>query len=259
MENKRVVIIDGDALLYICTAGNKILDEVGEPIKIDNKFTYNPKTLEEVYKSVDEILLSILSKVNCFNYIGFLGNGSNFRYKIYPDYKKNRLGLIKPEFFKECKQYLVDKYNFNLCDDVESDDNVLITRKILKKDYKTLIVTGDKDLIKCTPGNFFNINNYEIVYTNEEQAELNFWKSVICGDNSDNIPGIKGRGIKYTEKLFISKEQYGESKLNIVFNEYIEHFGEYIGIQEFYKNYMCLRLIEEKEDFILPEIQEFKI
>lgn len=254
-----ITIIDGDFILYTATAGNKMLDKNNEPIKIDNKFTYTNKNLKEVYDTVDEIMLKMLTKVSEHDteselqYIGYLGGKDNFRYLVYPEYKANRVNLQKPLFFTDCKQYLIDKYKFNVVNEIEADDAVLITKNLLTEN--SIIATPDKDLIKCVEGVYLNIKNNEVVKTNTEEANINFWKSLIIGDCTDNIKGIPNKGMVFADKLFLNIDDV-ESYTNIVLNEYIQHFGEYVGVQEFYKNYMCLKLIDTKKDFILPKIQK---
>ena len=74
---------------------------------------------------------------------------------------------------------------------------------------------------------------------------------MIIGDSSDNIKGIPGKGKAFVNKLF---EEQTNNLRDLVFKTYLEHFGEYLGIQEFYKNYMCLKILDDYD----IEIPEFK-
>lgn len=70
-------------------------------------------------------------------------------------------------------------------------------------------------------------------------------------DNVDNIKGIPKKGEAYFNKL-------EDRSLSGVFKEYINHFGELKGIEEFYKNYMCLKIRDSYEDYEIPELKEFR-
>jgi len=188
MKNS-LLIIDGDFILYYATTGNKVLDNNGEPLRENNKFVYTDKTEEEVYRGVDDIIYNICRTTKIYKYIGFIGGKKCFRYDIYPEYKANRKNLIKPRFWQECKNYLIERWNFEVCDFIEADDAVNITRNKLKDTYDSIIVTTDKDLIKCIEGSYLNSRDMSLIYTDKETADYNFWNSMIIGDSIDNIKG----------------------------------------------------------------------
>lgn len=68
-------------------------------------------------------------------------------------------------------------------------------------------------------------------------------------DSVDNIKGIPGKGAKAAETIM---EGIKCPPARILKN-YIEHFGEYVGVQEFYKNYMCLKMKDEYEGLEIVE------
>lgn len=77
-------------------------------------------------------------------------------------------------------------------------------------------------------------------------------------DTTDGVPGIPKRGVKFAEKLFLNIDDY-DSLRQLTFEEYINHFGEYKGIQEFYRTYYSLKMIEEvPEGFTIPEPIQWK-
>jgi hypothetical protein len=43
----KIACIDVDHIFYLSLTGEKILDENGEPVKVDGKFTYRERTFEE--------------------------------------------------------------------------------------------------------------------------------------------------------------------------------------------------------------------
>lgn len=252
--NNKLLIIDGDFILFSATHGNKCLDEFGNPIKEDNKFVYTPKTLEEVYECVDQIIYDIVDKNDCTPYIGYLGHTKNFRYDIYPEYKANRKARELPPFFQECKDYLVKSWNFQLCTlPLEADDYVNITRNRLKDDYDVIVVSNDKDLIKCTPGKFYCPGKGELIETSYDQAAYAFYYSMITGDQTDNIKGIPGRGPKYAERILKDLNNYTEYYQAVV-KAYTDNLPEDTAIDQFRLNYKLLWIVNDHEEFELPEI-----
>jgi hypothetical protein len=72
---------------------------------------------------------------------------------------------------------------------------------------------------------------------------------MITGDTADNIKGIVGKGISFADKLLLNINDEANIR-NLVFEEYINHYGEYKGIELFYKNYKLLKIIEKDDGFV---------
>lgn len=255
MHKKTLVLFDADFILFTATMGNKCLDEDNNPIRVDGKFTYTDRTEEEVYNCADSIIKTILDLTNADLYIGYLGNCKSFRYNTYPEYKANRKDLIKPQFFNELKTYLVNKWNFILTENsLEADDAVNIVRNNFKNEFDCIIVSSDKDLIKSIEGTYVNARTFEIVNTTKLEAEKFFWKSMITGDAIDNIKGIPGKGEVFANKVIKLAEEKHTSLSMEVLDRYIRHFEEADGIDEFYKNYKCLHILDNFSNFVLPAL-----
>lgn len=244
----KIACIDVDHVFYLSLTGEKILDENGEPVKVDGKFTYRERTFEESCKVADDYITNILNVTEATDYIGFFGGSSQSRKIIYPEYKANRKDLEPLKNLTEMKSYLADKWNFEWVNtDVEfmhtspnryeTDDFVA---SFINSNDNSFIISPDKDLLSLE-GNHYNPRKNEWVYVDQPTAYHNFWVSMIVGDTSDNIKGIPGKGPKYAEAL-IEEDEQGTPYPMLIFQEYTKHFGEHIGIQEFYKNYMCLKI-----------------
>jgi hypothetical protein len=254
---QRIAVIDCDGIVYACCFGIKLLDQNNDPIKIDNKFTYRDKTEEEVYLAIDSIMYDILDKTKATCYLGFIkGNNTiKARLQINPSYKANRVAEI-PFHYNTAKQYLIDTWKCIEAHDCEVDD---ICRIVSTNTENSFIVAVDKDLLNLE-GVAYNWRKQEWVETSKEEAHLFFWKSMCCGDQADGICGLKGRGEKFFEKLYQSSLDH-EIPIPIetlVFYQYIKDLGEEVGIEEFYKNYKSLKILDFKEGFTLPYPIEFK-
>lgn len=73
-------------------------------------------------------------------------------------------------------------------------------------------------------------------------------------DVVDNIKALPGKGKVFADKLLNNTIFLAPDK---VFGAYIDHFGEYTGVQEFYKNYMCLKMKTEYDELVLKDPIEF--
>lgn len=239
-------VLDLDSIAYSIGHPNKVLDDSGEPIKSDGKFVYYDKTTEELMSCADVLMMKILSDCSCDNYIAYIKGKGNYRYSINPDYKANR-SKESPKWWQFVKRYLIDQWGAIPVNSMEVDDAVNITRLSIKDAF---IIAIDKDLLSLK-GRHYNWKTEKWVEVDEDQAEYNFWADMIVGQPGDNIKGLPGKGIKYVEKL-------NPVTLVSVFNEYIQYYGERTGINEFYKNYNCLKILEKYDGFVLPEPIKFE-
>ncbi len=238
---KRVNIIDGDSLIFY-TSYTKKGDEV--------------KTLEDCCTAVDSFMYNLFKLTTSTHYIIYLTSGKeSFRYKIYPDYKGNRKYKETIQYFKEVKEYLCTRYNAKFDLKYEADDLCLITKSRYVKDpmYSEVFISSpDQDMLSLQ-GKHYNYKSNKWVQTSKEEASLKFWEDMISGQVGDNIKGIPGKGKKYAEKLLSTTHLYSGA----VLDEYIIHYGEHKGIQEFYKNYLCLKIVQE--DFSIETVHPFSV
>lgn len=112
MKEKKIAVIDSDFLFFVSLTGEKILDINGQPVKVDNKFTYRERTFEESCNVADNYITNILNITNVTHYIGFFGGSSKSRKDINPEYKANRKDLEPLKNLLEMKSYLADKWGF---------------------------------------------------------------------------------------------------------------------------------------------------
>lgn len=265
MQNKVLVLIDADGLLY----------------------QSSKETLEESINILDKKIQNIFFQTKATHYVMFISKGKYFRHNIDPLYKSNRKKYpTQLKWIKSLKAYLEENWNAQWMEGVEADD--LATYWNNKKEWDVsscislwgvfdkILCSPDKDLLQSIPGKHFNYTykltdeakqaqyhdeNYVIkdedvikgwwVETSLKESD-NFKKmQLIVGDSSDGISGVEGLGIKAWEKM---GEDGIDSYIGIL-SKYLNKYGDSMGIYNFQKNYRLLHLLENDEDFI-REVQK---
>jgi len=248
MENKKIAIIDLDSLCYTAFHPNKQLDEFGEPMRTeDNKrFLYIEKSEDEIKLSCDNLMRMVLENSNATHYVAFIKGKNTIANKLAvdPNYKQDRIKET-PLMWSFTKKYFIEKHGAIEVNDIETDDAVNIARLNISDSF---ICAIDSDLLGLE-GTHYNWKKGEWVTCTKEQASLKFWQDMIKGTHN-NTKGIPKKGEKYVEKLFTSV--VNNYAINVLY-EYIEYFGEEVGIKEYYKNYICLYILEKYESMIIPE------
>lgn len=180
-------------------------------------------TLEQAIDELESKINNIKNITDSDDLIFFLTIGRNFRFDLYPEYKQNRFDLIRPEFVKELKEYLVDKYKAIQNPILEADDMVCDMYRTDVNKY--MIASIDKDILYNMVGTHLNLYSMDFVTTTEEKSIHHFNKQLILGDATDNIPSLcKGIGevrlkelIKFSNMNIEDIPHYICNKFNICY------------------------------------------
>ncbi len=184
---------------------------------------------------LNSILQIIKTQQPEFVAIAFDRKEPTFRHEADANYKANRKEI--PEGFLmdiNNLQGLLKALNLQMVSSpgYEADDVLATVAKQIKGNYQIKIVTGDRDLFQLVEpdlnvlyleaSRFKNSsNNYtefdEIAV--ERKLKVQPFQVVdykaLCGDSSDNIPGVKGIGAKTAEKLLKEYKTLEEIYQNI--------------------------------------------
>jgi 5'-3' exonuclease len=192
--NKAKALIDGDILVY--RIGFSVNDPEDEKFAIARMGNFVEKLL-----NVDDI----------DSYTGFITGKSNYRQDIATEnvYKGNRKDAKRPVHYKALREYLMNKWCFELIDGQEADDAIGIAAYALPEN-QSCIMSIDKDL-DMIRGWHYNFVKQDLYHVKEEEAIKNFYMQILTGDRVDNIPGLKGIGPKKAEKIL--KDCVGEQQL----------------------------------------------
>ena len=123
---------------------------------------------------------------------GYLTGKSNFRNQVatIKPYKGNRDPSKRPYWYAEIRSYLVSRHGAVVTHGYEADDAIAMRQwKEDPEDPATIVCTIDKDL-KMVPGLHYNYGKMTARHVGWNEALLCFWRQVLTGDASDNIPGL---------------------------------------------------------------------
>lgn len=159
-------------------------------------FTTEEESQDIAKYRMQESINGILQSLHTDDYACFLTSTdkSNFRYKIYPEYKANRK-QPKPYHYDFLRNYLVESHEATIVTGMEADDALGIAQ-----DTNTVICSIDKDLDQI-PGKHYNFVKGLLYDVDELGAERAFYVQLLTGDRGDNIPGLYGIGPKTAERI----------------------------------------------------------
>jgi DNA polymerase-1 len=212
-EPNTIYLIDGSAFLYRAFhAIRSLATSKGHPTNATFGFT--------------RILLKLLKdKQPGYAGVFFDVKGPTFRHKMFDEYKANRppmpeeLAIQIPDIkaiIKALNIPIIEKTGY------EADDLVGTYARIAQaQGFKVVMVTGDKDFIQlitddCT---LWDPMKDTITDRSDIKTEMGIDPDQfidvlgLAGDSSDNIPGVKGVGVKTAAKLIA---EYGS--INRIYN-----------------------------------------
>lgn len=179
-----IAILDGDIYSY----------RVG--------FTTNDVDLGIALWRLDEMVSNTLEEVKATQYKIYLTDSEgNFRAKLYPAYKANRV-QPKPKWLEELKEHLIVNWGASISLGQEADDSLGIEQEKnwIYFQNQSVICSIDKDLLQIA-GHHYNFVKKEWKYVTSTEGRKWFYTQLLTGDVVDNIKGVSGIGIKKAEKI----------------------------------------------------------
>lgn len=192
-----IALIDGDVVAYRCASSclvsKKAISnalELGLPIP-------EPENERIAIARTSELMDRILAGVKTSEYRLFISGTENFRKLLYPEYKRNRDDLPRPEHLDAVRNFLVEEWGAEIAIGYEADDGIGIAHRACQEGADEgkcpIICSNDKDFRQLSGKHYnFVTDVHEMVdpYT----ASLAFWSHMLIGDTSDNVRGVDGIG-----------------------------------------------------------------
>lgn len=213
-----------------CLLKNLAEEEVVRRREID------PEPLSHALRSMRESIENIIESVNKYlefhdQHAGdvrlFLTGGRQFREKLATirPYKGNRDRSKRPYWYKELREYLVETWGAEVCEVIEADDAVSLHQWQGDIPGETIICTIDKDLL-MVPGHHYDYLKKTAFHVSFEQALLTFYRQLMLGDASDNIPGCYKVG-KVAVKELLPIALTEEEMFAVALSTYEENIAKY--------------------------------
>ncbi|WBC28507.1 RNaseH [Thiohalocapsa phage LS06-2018-MD03] len=254
----RDVVIDADHILYRVVHSKAHSSEIGGSSLSDSgeddlePYKEHFKQIVEDYITIAEVE-SIFYKWTIGDVRVILSDKTNFRYEIFPEYKKSRpksTGLMK-----QLKKWARIYYHFE--PNTEADDVVAY----YVREEGAIGFTEDKDLLYGVAGKWYNAHySHQCwVKTNKKNALRFFKQQVLAGDPVDDIPSLAGVGMATADKLL---NKYGEDWEDIksIFKDPTKVLGKVNRKQSHNKKYMvtmtrlvCMSQWSPKKGIVLWE------
>ena len=193
MKTSRTLLVDGDIVAY------KAATIAETPINWgDGMWTLHAHE-KDVVGSMEEFMSKIIEESGCDKVITCLSGSNLYRKDVAPYYKMNRANTRKPMLLKFAKDYLAEKYNGMVEDNLEADDLLGI---LGSRSFDTVIWSLDKDLLTIPA---FHLIDGRVVDVGLEEADYNFFYQTLVGDSTDNYKGCPTVGAKKAAQLLDEK------------------------------------------------------
>lgn len=208
--------------LPVCTKQYKkeVVDYLTEQeIPLDDVEFVPGKEAGPLSHSISNLKIAIerlLSAVSVRDYTLFVGGSGNFRNQLTDTYKATRDPLGKPIHYEELRHYLI-KQGAVIVNNEEVDDRISWWQCQAAPET-TVITSIDKDL-NNTPGWHYNYDKQVEYLVTPAEADWNFWRQMITGDVTDNIPGLPRAGKKAADKYLPEPLPYSDME-HIVWEMY---------------------------------------
>lgn len=213
------LLIDGDTPCYAAAAVHEADD------------------VEYAILEASTIINGYLSDTKADDFTIFLTGDSNFRYKVYPEYKAHRLKMPKPRHLQAVKEAVARNWGAVVTDGNEADDELAFAQT-----EDTCIVSIDKDLDQI-PGEHYHpgikrqqafIREPKFYTITPEQGLYFFYYQLLIGDSSDNIKGAPDIGPKKADKILFDCKTEWE-----YYQACLQHFS---CEEELLQNARCVKI-----------------
>jgi len=199
---------------------------------IEHDYTEDNLPFSEARRAFDGWLVELCKLAGTNDKMLLLTKGGNcFRtYRaMLKKYKGNRDQLVKPPYYTELRQHLVDKYKARTYSKFEADDMgcMIMEKANASDDTQTILAAIDKDL-EQQEGRHINPNKKAqgVYVVDEFTGQYSFYKQMLMGDVADNIPGLPKIGEKTAEKLLADCKTVHDLFIT-TFQAYQKKFGDF--------------------------------
>ena len=190
----------------------------------------------EAKKAMDGWLYELTKLAGCDRRVLMLTKGGNcFRTHraTMKKYKGNRDNLVKPPYYNELREYLINELKAPVYSKWEADDVACMSMtKCNANPAKYAILAAiDKDL-EQQEGRHINPNKKEegVYVVSKLDGLKSFYKQMLMGDVADNIPGLKGVGAKSKHITNLMDCGTEMECFSLVWKAYQKAYGDFLTV-----------------------------
>lgn len=199
------ILVDADMMVYrSCVSCEREIDWGDDLWTLHVDFN---EALEHLQSQMDYYIQRALYLDNYegpFRVVyAFSDDNNNFRKKLLPTYKLNRVGKRKPLAYAALKKWVCENWESVWYENLEADDVI----GLLATGYYTgnnIIISADKDM-KTIPTTIYNFLEDKVYIVNEEEASYNLLFQTLVGDTADNYSGCPKIGKIKAERILNDK------------------------------------------------------
>lgn len=194
VKAKVTLLIDGDGVAFKAACANQETIDWGD----DDGVSVNAN-MKGVVDHMVAALDSYRDTLKADRMIVCLGNTTNWRKELWPEYKAHRKDKERPVLLADCYQFLRENYETESWPRLEADDVMGILSSTIRG---SIIVSIDKDM-KSTPCRLYNPNRPEdgVVIIDDVMAHETHMTQTLTGDAADGYKGCPGIGPKKAAKI----------------------------------------------------------
>jgi len=208
MFNEKVLLVDGDILLYQTTFANE--EEINWYDDVWCLHTNLAKAKDQFARLMQSFLAEPYYATEVV--VCMTDPKDNFRKRLYPDYKAPRGDSRKPMGWTPMREWIMDEANaedWSVGEDgepwwypkmkpgIEGDDviGILATHPEMM-DVEVEIFSLDKDLLTIPGAHWIMTEEkvHELEFISQDEADRHFYSQTLTGDTTDNYKGCPGVG-----------------------------------------------------------------
>lgn len=197
MSAKYKALLDADLIIY--RAGFAVETKVVSEQDGWTTTSFEVEPLENSIQIVKDTMEFILFELGTNEYEVYLSGDTNFRKDLatVKPYKGNRKNIRHPVHLAGLREYLIENHSAIVADNQEADD--LLGIRLTELGEEGVLCSIDKDLL-MVPGKHYNWIKGKKKIVSEKEGTFNFYKQLLTGDATDNIPGCPTIGEKRAVK-----------------------------------------------------------
>lgn len=189
----KVALIDGDLVAY--QASSAVQKDIEWEDGLWTCHAYLDDAIAQ-FKNIIEVIQDKSWELEGLQFDDFrfaFSSSENFRYKVLPTYKSNRVGKRKPTCYRALVDWIKEHYKSYEFPMLEGDDVLGILATEPQQSEYRVIISMDKDF-KTIPGKFFDFGREEFYDNSSSKAEYWHAYQTLVGDTTDGYKGCPSFG-----------------------------------------------------------------